>query len=147
MTETQYYTCPPGCTAVTPEHTHTGDPATDPLIEQGPQPPLTIVPGVGSRLSQLHYAYAEAKAAADEAASRLKGITDAIKAELTAQAPDKTRLVLKSPNGPALALTYAESWRVDATRLKKENPLIYVTYAKKSGSWSLRAVRGGEDGE
>lgn len=114
--------------------------------QQAPEPPLTIVPGVGSRLSQLHAAYTDAKAAADEAASRLKGITDSIKAELTAQAPNKTRLVLKSGNGPALALTYAESWRVDTKRLKAENPLVYVTYAVKGGSWSLRAVRG-EDGE
>jgi hypothetical protein len=120
---------------------------TDPLAEQPMEPPLSVVPEEGSRLAQLHAAYPDAKAAADEAASRLKGITDAIKAELNAQAPDKSRLVLKSPHGPALALTYAESWRIDATRLKKENPLIYVTYAKKSGSWSLRAVRGGEGEE
>lgn len=116
-----------------------------PLEQTQPEPALTIVPAEGDRLAQLHAAYADAKAASDEAASRLKGITDAIKAELTAQAPDARRLVLKSPGGPALALTYAESWRVDATRLKKENPLVYVTYAKKSGSWSLRAVRAGED--
>lgn len=108
--------------------------------------PIVISPGVGSRLSDLHAAYVDAKAQADEANSRLKGITDAIKAELTAQAPNATRLTLQSSNGPALGLTYSESWNVDAKRLKAENPLVYVTYAVKRSSWRLAALRGGSEG-
>lgn len=105
--------------------------------------PVVVTPAPESRLEQLHAAYAEAKAQADEAAKRLKGITDAIKAELTAQHPGAPRLTLQSNAGPALGLTYSESWRVDAKRLKAENPLVYVTYAVKSGSWRLAPVRGG----
>ena len=105
------------------------------------QSPYVVTPNPGTRLEQLQAAYADAKAAADEAGSRLKLITDGIKAELVAQAPEgHTRIGLRGEHGPALQLTYSESWRIDATKLKAEDPVTYVRYAKKSGSWSLRAI-------
>ena len=106
--------------------------------------PLVVSAEAGTRLEQLQAAYADAKAEADDAAAKLKAITDAIKVELTSIAPGEARIELAPGPGPALRLAYSESWRVDARRLKAENPLIYATYAKKSHSWTLKAVQGGE---
>lgn len=108
---------------------------------------VQVRPETGSRLEQLHAEYESAKAAADEAAARLKSITDAIKAELTEAAPGAGRLQLLSPHGPALGLTYTESWRIDTPRLKRENPELYVAYAVKSGSWRLAQLRKSEAAE
>jgi hypothetical protein len=107
-------------------------------------PPFQVTPRKNSRLEQLHAVYADAKAKADQATSDLKTVTDAIKAEMTKAAPDQARLELVGPHGPRLTLTYVESWRVDATRLKAEAPETYVMFAKKRGSWQLKAARGGE---
>jgi IMP cyclohydrolase len=105
--------------------------------------PLVVTAGLDSRLSQLHAEYAGAKAAADAATARLKGITDGIKAELNSMAPDERRVQLVTEGIPALQMTYAERWTVDAKRLKTEAPETYVRYAKKSGAWTLRTVAGG----
>lgn len=106
--------------------------------------PVLVEADADSRLAQLHAEYADAKAAADEAAARLKTITDGIKAELSALAPDETRVELRGAGRQSLRLTYTESWRLDSRALKKADPHTYVKYAKKSGSWSLRPVGGGE---
>lgn len=98
-----------------------------------------------SRLSQLHAAYPAAKAAADAAAEQLKAITDGIKAELAAAAPEGAlKIALTGDDGPPMQLTYAESWRLDSKRLKREDPESYVRYAVKGGSWTLKQVKGGE---
>lgn len=104
-----------------------------------------VEPPAESRLAQLHSAYEGAKAQADAAAAALKAITDAIKLELSQAAPEVARVDLRTPGAPPLRLTYSESWRVDARKLKADDPETYVRYAKKSGSWTLRAV-GGPDG-
>lgn len=106
--------------------------------------PYVVQAAAGTRLEQLQAAYAEAKARADEAAAQLKAITDAIKLELTQAAPEEQRIELRGPAGPALRLTWSESWRLDSKRLKVDQPETWVRYAKKSGSWTLRAVGGGE---
>lgn len=104
--------------------------------------PATVVAEAGTRLEQLHAAYATAKAEADEAAARLKAVTDAIKVELTQVEPEARRIELRSSTGaPALRLTYLESWRLDSTRLKREHPETWVAYARKSGSWRLAPVK------
>lgn len=98
-----------------------------------------------ARLAQLHASYADAKAQADAAAEALKAITDAIKLELTQAAPaGETRIELRGENGPPLRLTHSESWRLDSRKLKKDYPQIWVTFAKKSESWTLRAGGGGQ---
>lgn len=114
--------------------------------QQTAEPPLHVVQAAQSaRLAQLHAAYADAKAANDAAAEQLKAITDAIKLELTQAAPEGyTRIGLDGPDGPPLRLTYAESWRVDSRKLKAEDPETYVRYAKKSGSWTLKAAGGAQ---
>lgn len=125
----------------------TAQPAETAPIE--PQP-RAVQPRANSRLAQLHAAYADAKAAVDAAGEALKAITDAIKVELTAVDPNERRFELLPANGVAarpLQLTYVESWRLDSTRMKKENPELYVTYAKKSGSWRLAPAKGSQGGE
>lgn len=102
--------------------------------------PLTVTAPVDSRLAQLQAVYAEKKAAKDAAEKELKAITDAIKVELTSLDPEERRFELTgNGDAPSLRLTYVESWRLDSTRMKRENPETYVRYAKKSGSWTLKA--------
>jgi hypothetical protein len=113
-----------------------------PTVEQ--EPTYTqVTADTTPRLDQLHAAYAAAKAANDEAAEQLKVITDAIKSELQSAAPDSQRIALNGPSGPTLLLTYTESWRVDAKKLKREDPETYVRFATKGGSWRLVASKGG----
>jgi hypothetical protein len=117
-----------------------------PTVDPGPR---QVQPRSNSRLAALHAAYADAKAAVDAASEQLKAITDAIKLELTATDPNERRFELLPANGldaRPLQLTYVESWRIDSTRLKKENPETYVRYAKKSGAWRLGVAKiGGEE--
>lgn len=105
-------------------------------------------PEPDTRLAQLHAAYTDAKAAAEEANARLKSITDALKAELAGAdngAPEGTRQYdLVGPDGPPLRLTYVESWRIDTNKLKAQDPETYVRYAKKSGSWRLSTLKAEE---
>lgn len=112
--------------------------------EIDPRLPAIVTPEGNARLAQLHATYADVKARADEANEQLKAITDAIKAELAAAQPNATRIELHGDDGPTLAMTYSERWTVDTKRLKDEAPETYVRYAKKGGSWSLRAIGGGE---
>lgn len=112
------------------------------MTEQQTQTYAQVGAETGSRLAQMHAAYADAKAEVEGAAERLKVITDAIKLELTNAAPDQARIELHGP-GPTLRLVYTTSWRVDAKKLKAEAPEIYVRYAKQTGSWTLKAAAAG----
>lgn len=108
-----------------------------------------VTPRGNAKLAQLHAAYVDAKAAADQAAKDLKAITDAIKLALNEAHPENTKVDLMPATGvtaPPLRLSYVESWRLDSRRMKTEDPETYVRYAKKSGSWRLEALRP-EDGD
>lgn len=106
--------------------------------------PIIVTAPAETRLAQLHAAYADAKARAEQAAADLKVITDGIKAELTAAAPEgSTKIELTGTGAPALRLSYVESWRFDSVGLKKADPATYVRFAKKSGSWVLKAAPAG----
>lgn len=107
--------------------------------------PVEVVAESTDRLAQLHALYAQAKADADEAATKLKAITDGIKLELTQQNPEATGFFLRGESGPPLNLTYSERWRLDSKRLKSENPELYVQYAVKGGAWTLKAIATGGD--
>lgn len=114
------------------------------MTEQQNLPPVPIAATASERLSQLHAAYDEAAAAAASANSHLDAIKTGIKAELATLAPEgSTKIALTGEHGPMLSLVYAESWRVDSRKLKAEDPETYVRFAKKSGSWTLKAVTGG----
>lgn len=117
----------------TPEH---------PIIHAQAVVPIAATASV--RLAQLHASYDEAQANYDAASSHLDAIKTGIKAELAQLAPEgSTKIALNGTDGPPLTLTYAESWRVDSRKLKTEDPETYVRFAKKSGSWTLKAARGG----
>lgn len=121
-------------------------PETAPIEAQ----PRQVQPRANSRLAQLHAAYADAKATVDAAAEQLKAITDAIKLELTSVDAEERRFELVPANGVTarpLQLTYVESWRLDSTRMKREQPETYVQYAKKSGSWRLAEAKGNGEGQ
>lgn len=110
----------------------------------GPQPETPVVNyEPGSRLEQLHAEYIEAKAQEKSATDRAKAATDALKLELNTAAPGATKVELEGTAGPRLTLGYVETWRFDSTRFKKDDPFTYVKYAKKSGSWTLRATKTG----
>lgn len=101
-----------------------------------------MTPEPGSRLEDLLVTYAHLKPQVDELAARLKGITDAIKAELTAALPGAQQIDVTHEALPVpLRLSYVESWRLDAKRLKTEAPAVYVAYAVKGGRWELRGGR------
>lgn len=96
----------------------------------------------GSRLQDLLAAYTHLKPQADELASRLKTVTDAIKAELATAAPDTTQVdVMDETLAAPLRLSWVERWDLDTKRMKAEAPAIYVQYARKSGRWELRAMK------
>lgn len=103
-------------------------------------PPRHITAEPDTRLEQLLAAYTGAKAAADAAAAELKTITDGIKAELATRAPGESKVAVSSATGPSLVLSAIEQWRIDAKRMKAENPELYVEWAVKSTSWQLRKV-------
>jgi hypothetical protein len=104
---------------------------------------LQVPATANERLSQLHAAYAAAKTESDEAAARLKVVTDGIKLELLNLAPEERKLALSGPDGPTLTLTHSRSARFDSTKFKREDPETYASYAKFSDSWTLKAVKGG----
>lgn len=129
---------------------------TTPTPEQLLQPTaetlslFAVTPPSESRLAQLHAEYADAKAAADAAAERLKTITDGIKAELQAAAangsPGTDRIELRSPYGPTLRLVRSVRQIFDSRRFRSaivasgnvELQHMYDEFTKTSESWSMR---------
>lgn len=111
--------------------------------------PITVTPD--ERLATLQAQYVEFKAAADIVNERLDAVKAAIKTAmaealtnsgaLTASGVPRVELPA-TEDCPGLTLSYRESWRVDARRLKAEDPTTYASYAVKSGSWTL-SVAGG----
>lgn len=120
----------------------TATPPPAPDTEAQPDDYTTIEAESNERLAQLHTMYADLKAAADDAAAKLKVVTDAIKVELNSAAPTSTRIELAGDNGPRLRLSYSTSMRLDSTRLKRDDPALWARYAKESGSWTLKAAGG-----
>lgn len=96
----------------------------------------------GSRLEQLHAEYIEAKALAASAKERADAATDALKLVLTEAAPGASTVELEGTAGPKLHLGYSETWRFDSKKFKADDPVTYVRYASKSGSWTLRVAKG-----
>lgn len=94
------------------------------------------------RLEQLLAQYDLVKAEAAKAEEALKAITDGIKQELMAAAPEgETDIRVDSPDlTRPLRLQAVESWRVDSKKLKAEAPETYVRYATKSVSWRLAGI-------
>lgn len=106
--------------------------------------PVAVQPRKGSKLEALHARYFELKEARNAAVEAFDAVAAEIKSELGTKASEAaaTKVELQSPAGRPLRLIYAESWRVDSTRLKREDPHTYVKWAKKSGSWSLTEGKG-----
>lgn len=102
-----------------------------------------VKPEPESRLDQLTARLESAKEKAAQAKAELDELTTAIKAELSRLVPGATEIFLHSPHlSRPWQLVQVDSWRFDSTRCKAEHPIIYATYAKKSTSWRLSALRG-----
>lgn len=112
------------------------------MSDQLKAPATSVAVPSGSRLDGLLAMYAELKPQAEELATRLKSVTDAIKAELTTAAAAAQRIDVAHTALPLpLRLSYVESWSLDTKRLKAEAPETYVMYARKGGKWDLRGVK------
>lgn len=115
--------------------TTTDRPVSAPVIPE-------ITAPMGSRLEQLTAQYDQAKQLADDAAERLKAITDGIKAELGAAAPGASRVILRSRYlARSLRLRAQVSWRLDMKSLKAERPEVYARYAYPATAWYLEQIR------
>lgn len=101
-----------------------------------------VTPAPDSRLEQLCTQYDLAKAEVEKAEEALKAITDGIKNELSLLLPpgaDQVDLVTPLLARP-LRMQAVETWRVDAKKLKAEDPHTYVRYAVKGTSWKLAPI-------
>lgn len=112
-----------------------------------PNPDLgtsTVVkPEPDSRLDQLAAEYAALEPLAKQYAARLKEITDGIKSELATAAPGQTEMLLTSSYlAKPLQLQAVTKWTLDTKALKATDPETYVRWAKRSTSWTLRALAG-----
>lgn len=107
------------------------------------KPRLVITPAPGSLIDDLLAREHAAEAAAREAADRLKGVRDQIKAELTQAHPGVERFdIAGTPHRPAKQLSWVSTVRLDTGRLKDEQPHLYVEYAVFGGKWVLSPARG-----
>ena len=107
------------------------------------KPRLVITAAPGSVLENLLSAEHAAEAAASEAADRLKGVRDEIKAELTQAHPGIGRFdIAGTPHRPAKQLNWVNTVRLNTKRLKTEQPLLYTEYAEFGGKWVLSPARG-----
>lgn len=107
--------------------------------------PALVQPEPESRLAHLAARYDALKARADTAKADLEELTTAIKAEMAAAAGHAAgpAIVLDTPDlQRPLRLTAVESWKIDAKRLKVDDPVTYVRWARKSMSLKLERVRG-----
>lgn len=95
----------------------------------------------GTRLEELLAGYESAKAAFEDAKSRLDALTAALRNEMTASAPKGTATVVLSgaPGLPRLRLSWKAPWRFDSKRFKADHPELYVRYEVRGGHWELRA--------
>lgn len=105
-------------------------------------PPAQVVPEPDTRLDQLAAEYAAIKPLADEYKARLDEITNGIKAELARAAPGETKVLLHSSYlAKPLQLSHRLEWRIDSKKLKSEDPVTWVAYAKQTSSWRLEQAR------
>lgn len=104
--------------------------------------PATVHLDASPTFTDLVSHYQAAKAAADAAAEVFDGAKAQLKLALENMAVqaglDQSATALEVHAGMAsVRTTPVSTWRVDATRLKAEQPLVYASYAKQSHSQRL----------
>jgi hypothetical protein len=97
-----------------------------------------------ARILALYEAYPSAKAEADEAARRLKDITDGIKFELGTAAPGVDKIELRGPHGTPLRYARQITRRFNTKRFQREQAEVYESYREPSESWVLAPIKAGE---
>lgn len=106
-------------------------------------PPPVVIPETDSRLEQLTAEWWALKPYVEQMQERLTELTKAIKQEVAAAAPEgASEVVLRSPYLPTpYRLHQVETWRLDTSKLKTQEPVTYARFARKSTSWRLDAVK------
>jgi hypothetical protein len=129
------------------EHTmsmQSGSPQAPPPQQQAEPARMSITPVPGSLLEELLDQQHAARAAADEAAERVKSLTDRIKAELTTAHPGVPGFeIAGTAHRPPLRLAWVRTVRLDTQAMKKQEPETYVRFALFGGHWVLTPARGG----
>lgn len=114
-------------------------PASAPLQQP---PPALVRPEPESRLDQLTARLETAKEKAKQAKAELDELTTAVKTELSRLCPGATEIFLHSPHlQTPWQMVQVDSWRFDSTTCKTQYPELYATFAKKSTTWRLSALR------
>ena len=103
--------------------------------------PVELAASSDAELEQLMSEYRYRKTKVAEETERLDVVKSRLKARLQEAANGAEKVLLHAEGGKPVSLTYKESWRLDSARLKKENPAVWVQYAKKTGNWELREER------
>ena len=93
-------------------------------------------------LIDLRGRYDVASAAAKKAEEELKAVKGKLQTALSEASGGAPRARLTVPGFKDMTLTYSEPWTVDTGRLKAEQPLVYVEYAKQGQRWTLAESRG-----
>ena len=107
---------------------------------------LTASPDLADLMSQ----YRAAKAALDAATDHADALKAQLKTALWAMSADLPTLLAKGQgiaaedpaSGFTVKLRPTTSWRLDTTRIKAEQPVLYAAYAKQSTSWALTVSEG-----
>lgn len=102
------------------------------------QPMATDVATLAAAYAQAQEAVKAATEHKDTLAAQLKAACEAAALSAGRDMAD-TRVELEGDTF-AVRVTPVESWRVDAKRLKTEQPHFYAAYAKKSTSLRLEVV-------
>lgn len=101
-----------------------------------------VHPEPNTRLDQLAAEYASLAPLAKEYSDRLEAIKEGIKAELANAAPGATKVRLTSSYlAKPLQLVARSEWRIDSKRLKTEDPVTWVKFAKQLSYWRLEQSR------
>ena len=104
--------------------------------------PVIITAAPGDPLASWHAEYQVRKALADAANAQLDAIKDRLKTELRTLHPDAQVIELQTPGTDLVPVrvSHSEPIRIDGPAMRKADPLLYATYARKGDQWELRQV-------
>jgi hypothetical protein len=110
--------------------------------------PIAVVYGASSdpetyAMVDLRAAYDEAEREYKAAEEKLKAVKDKLRTQLSEATNGALRSALHVPGYQPITLTYGEAWTVDSKKLKAEQPLVYVQYAKLGSRWTLAVSKQG----
>ena len=111
-----------------------GEVTETPAPTFSPSPALQRVQGAADRLAELVDAYAEADAEEKAAADRKKDLRDQL-LEIQADLGGQDEL---TGTRSAVKVSTTSGWRLDTTRLKREQPAWWAAYAVETSTTRLK---------